>query len=288
MTRSHVEIAIDADPSHFETLIGIMAVEGFERFWEDGAVLRAYLPEELFSDELLSRLHERLRTVAPATFTVARIREQNWNRQWEETIRPIRATERIIIAPSWHPYQPQAGEITLTIDPKMSFGTGYHETTRLTLHLLEGALAPGARVLDVGTGTGVLAIAAIKLGAGSAIGIDNDEWAYANARENARLNGVRARLEVRLGELSVVSETGFDCIVANIQKNTILAMIPELCLRLGREGKLILSGLLTEEGPPVIAALIARGLKIVEKRSEGEWVALSAAWEPGARMESSR
>jgi len=143
-------------------------------------------------------------------------------------------------------------------------------------------------VLDVGTGTGVLAIAAIKLGAGTAIAIDNDEWAYANAYENGRLNGVSELLEVRMGDLQVVPETGFDCIVANIQKNVIVAMLPELCKRLRRGGQLMLSGLLRQEGPSVTEALGALGLKIVESRSEGEWVALEAAWEPRVRTGSSR
>lgn len=289
MGRSHVEIAIDADPSQFDLLIGIMASEGFERFWEEKAALRAYVPEEVFSDDLLIRLRERLAIVlpggAPLSIKVRRIREQNWNRSWERTIRPIHATERIVIAPSWHPYRARAGEIVLTIDPKMSFGTGYHETTRLVLHFIEKSVPTGAHLLDVGTGTGVLAIAAIKLGAATAIGIDSDEWAYANAKENAALNGVSERLDVRLGDLSVVPERGFDCIVANIQKTVIEEMLPGLCARLGEGGQLMLSGLLCTEGSAMHEKLTSFGLAVVDDRSEGEWIALAAVWPPGRRVQ---
>ena len=118
------------------------------------------------------------------------VAEKNWNSAWEETIRPIRVSERIVVAPTWHPFNGGPGDIVLTIDPKMSFGTGYHESTRLLLGLMERHLRIGARVLDAGTGTGILAIAALKLGAASAIAFDIDEWSFVNAVDNTRLNGV--------------------------------------------------------------------------------------------------
>jgi ribosomal protein L11 methyltransferase len=203
------------------------------------------------------------------------VEEKNWNEAWEATIRPIQVTERIVIAPTWHPHTARPGEIVLTIDPKMSFGTGYHETTRLMLRLMEKHLSPGDTVLDVGTGTGVLAIAALKLGAARAIGVDNDEWSFSNARENSSLNGVDHLFSARLGELEQVPERGFGLVVANIQKNVIEGMLPGLTGRAAPGGRLLFSGLLTSDREAILASFAAAGLTLLEEMTENEWIAFA-------------
>jgi ribosomal protein L11 methyltransferase len=281
MGRPYIELAIGTETSAFDTITGALSIEGFEGFWEDGNILRAYISGDLWHEDRLDGLRKNLTRIAddlslpPPSLTLTPVADQNWNRSWEETIRPIRVTERIVIAPTWHPFTAGPGDIVLTIDPKMSFGTGYHETTRLMLRLLERHLRSGARVLDAGTGTGVLAIAALKLGAASALGFDIDEWSYANAVENARLNGVSGLFTVRRGDLPSVTENGFDLIAANIQKNVIEEMLPGLVSRLAPAGTLLLSGLLAGDRGSMIASLAAGGLSLADERREGEWIAFA-------------
>jgi ribosomal protein L11 methyltransferase len=282
MPASYVELTIHSHPSAFEDYIGILTVEGFDGFWEDGSTLRAYIPAGRWNDArgsaITAAIHRSasLRSLAPPTIRTSPVENRNWNEAWEATIRPVRVTGKIVIAPTWHPFAAAPGDIVLTIDPKMSFGTGYHETTRLMLRLIERHVRGGDFVLDVGSGTGVLAIAALKLGAGRAIGLDNDEWAYENAKENAGLNDVTGRLEIRQGDLDAVKEQDFDLIVANIQRNVIEAMIEGFLSRLKPHGRLLLSGLLQTDREAIVARISAARLSIFDEEQENEWIALAA------------
>lgn len=279
MTRSFVEVAITADSRLMEPLVGLLSQLGFEGFWEDGAVLKGYISagrwDEGMKDEVDSLVRNLVQTSSSPLphISVHSLEDQNWNEAWEKTIRPIRVTDRIVIRPTWHSYDATPGEIVLTIDPKMSFGTGYHESTRLVLRLLEKHIRPGARVLDVGTGTGVLAIAAIKLGASSAVGVDVDEWSYTNALENARLNAVEDRITIQAGHLSDAPSGMFDMILANIQWNVIAPLLGEMDHRLSPGGSLILSGLLLADREDICSAVDAAHLTIIEEMVENEWIA---------------
>ena len=209
------------------------------------------------------------------TVSVRTIDPKNWNAEWEKTITPIKVTDRIVITPTWHPYNASPGQIVLTIDPKMSFGTGYHETTRLVLRLMEHHVRPGTTVLDVGTGTGVLAIAGLKLGAVSAVGVDVDEWSYDNSLENAKLNGVEEQVTFLHGDLTAVPPATFGLIVANIQLNVIVPLLPEMRDRLTPEGTLILSGLLLQDREQILNALDRSTFHLLEEMQENEWIALA-------------
>jgi ribosomal protein L11 methyltransferase len=282
MPRLHIELTVGAESTAFDTMTGALSLEGFDGFWEDGKSLRAYIPQERWVPERLEGLRRTLTGITndlslpPPSLTLAPIADQNWNRAWEETVRPIRVTGRIVVAPTWHPFQGGPADIVLTIDPKMSFGTGYHESTRLMLALMERHLTSGARVLDAGTGTGILAIAALKLGAASAIGFDIEEWSFENALENGRLNGVAARFEVRRGDLGAVPESGFDIVAANIQKNVIEEMLPGLVARLAPGGTILLSGLLAGDRDAMASTLAREGLTSAEELHEEEWIAFAA------------
>ncbi|MCK5571729.1 MAG: 50S ribosomal protein L11 methyltransferase [Bacteroidetes bacterium] len=166
--------------------------------------------------------------------------------------------------------------MALTINPKMSFGTGYHESTRLAAGLLESYLRPGMTVLDTGTGTGILAIASVKLGAREATGIDTDEWAHNNARENADLNHVRHLVHLRLCSVKDLDRKRFDIILANLQKDVIQELLHDMVDRLGPTGILILSGLLEADESPMEEELRAEGVCIMQKVQENEWIALAA------------
>ncbi|HTR99046.1 MAG TPA: 50S ribosomal protein L11 methyltransferase [Bacteroidota bacterium] len=282
MPRTHVEIAVGVDPAAFDIVAGALTAEGFDRFWEDGNVLRAYIPRDQWEESRLAALRTLLGEIAarlalpPPSIAQTAVVEENWNRRWEETIRPLRVTPRIVIAPTWHPYTGGTGDIVITIDPKMSFGTGYHETTRLMIALAERWTRPGTRVLDAGTGTGIIAIAALKLGAASAVGFDTDEWGYENAEENARLNGVADRLTVLHGDIAVVPPGLFNLVAANIQKNVIEEMLPDLCAHMAPGGVMLLSGILAVDDDSMRASLARAGLAVAEAPREAEWIAYAA------------
>ncbi len=283
MPEEYIQLEVAADPRLFEELVGIMAQMGFSGFWEEGSSLRCYIRSDRWIPADLTDLQGLADGIAEAhaagrpLITLTTIPARDWNAEWEASLRPLRVTDRIVITPSRHAYVPRAGDIVIRIDPKMSFGTGHHETTRLILRLLERRLGKGMRVLDVGTGSGVLAIASIKLGAAGAVALDIDEWACENAVENASLNGVRDKITVIRGEMSAIGPNQFDLIAANIQRNVIESLLSQMSLRLAPHGSLLLSGLLLSDEMPMHAALSAARFTIDASMREHEWLALAAA-----------
>jgi ribosomal protein L11 methyltransferase len=266
MPHPFVELMIGSDPAAFDEFIGVLIGEGFEGFWEDGETLKAYIPGNSWTDMLRETVATRIGGVAGAhglpspLISESVMNGKNWNAEWEAGIRPIRVSETMVIAPTWNRHDP----------------TGYHETTRLMLRLVERYVRQGDNALDVGTGTGVLAIAALKLGAATAIAVDVDEDALDNARENASLNGVAGRLAIRSGGLPAVGESAFTLIMVNIQRTVIEAMLPTLVSRLGDTGVFLLSGLLQSDRDAITGALAARRLAVIEEIHEGEWLAFAA------------
>ena len=281
MPSTYIEVAIAAREELRDELVALLGQLGFEGFWEDGTTLKCFINELRWSpslqhevEDVVRMIHSTSRSAAPE-FSVSRIENVDWNAEWEKTIRPIRVGQHFVIAPSWHPHTPEPGDLVLTIDPKMSFGTGYHETTRLTLCLLEQTVHTGDRVLDIGTGTGVLAIAALKLGAESAVGIDIDEWSEMNARENARVNDVADRFTILRGTLDDVPPERFDLVVANIQRSILVPIMSGMVQRLQPSGRLLLSGLLIGDEEEITRSATEAGARIVTRESENEWIALS-------------
>lgn len=176
------------------------------------------------------------------------VEEQDWEAEWRRFFAPVWATERIVVHPSWIPVAIAEGQIALSIDPKMAFGTGAHESTQLCLQALERYLRPGARCLDLGTGSGILSIAAALLGAGSVLAVDIDDKAVANARENLAHNRIGAeQVEVRLGGLEAVAERSFDLVLANIQSHVLRPLLAPLRGLLAADGRIAFSGLLARE-----------------------------------------
>lgn len=207
------------------------------------------------------------------------IEPRDWNAEWEASIQPEHVTERLVITPSWHKDQAltMRSEKLIVIDPKMSFGTGHHETTRLCLRALESLDVRDKNVLDLGTGTGVLAIYALMLGARHALAVDTDEWSIANAIENRSLNGIgEAQLEIRAGTLAstVRHDEQFDIIVANIHRNVLLEIASQLRKHLVSGGSLILSGLLVYDAEEVRATFEEESFHFQSQTNENEWIAL--------------
>jgi ribosomal protein L11 methyltransferase len=282
MPRNYMEVAITGESGLLDHLLGLLSQLGFEGFWEDEGTLKGYISADRWLPELQQEIERMVLLVmhpggtARPAITVSTIEGQNWNAEWERTIRPIRVTDRIVIRPTWHDYAAAPGETVLVIDPKMSFGTGYHETTRLTLRMVERHLQPGVTVLDVGTGTGVLAIAAVRLGAARAVGTDIDEWSANNAGENIALNGVSGRVTIHEGELDGLPAERFGMVIANIQRNVLEALLPAFVQRLAPGGVLLLSGLLEQDEEPMTRALRTAGFGIADRAQENEWIALAA------------
>jgi ribosomal protein L11 methyltransferase len=213
----------------------------------------------------------------PGTFiSAAEITDFGWAEKWKENFQARRIGKRITVKPSWEPYSPSPEEIVVTIDPGQAFGTGTHETTQMCLRFLEEAFdgtPTPRRVLDVGTGTGILGIAAALLGAPLTLGIDVDPKGVEVAGENARINGVDGRFHAATTPLSCV-EGRYDLILANVLAEILTDLKEEIAARLEAGGKLILSGILSEKGDWVAKEYEAVDCRLVGKKEEGQWTAL--------------
>ncbi|MCW8805629.1 MAG: 50S ribosomal protein L11 methyltransferase [Ignavibacteriaceae bacterium] len=202
------------------------------------------------------------------------LEDQNWNKLWEKSREVIKVSERIVIKPTFKNYTAKENEIVLTIDPKMSFGTGEHQTTKLVLRLLEKFVKPGMKVLDVGSGTGILAIAAVKLGAAKAVAVDFDEICLENCKENCILNNVNNSVEVVTGEIDDVKDKDFDLILANIQKNVLLEITQKIKAKLNQNGIVILSGLLESDKTAIEKKYHSLGFITEQVEQMEEWIAV--------------
>ena len=279
--KAYLEICVSATAQQQEMLIPTMIELGCQGFLEEDSALRCYIEKDRWSEEkyitMRSDLQRMLRSIsANASITFRELEEENWNEQWERSIGPIEVGSRLLIKPAWHQSQDAGGRIVIQIDPKMSFGTGFHETTRLILCLLEKFVSSGIRILDMGTGTGILAIAAVKLGARSAIGNDIDDWAIDNARENILLNGVENQVTVTKSRLEDLPPGTFDIIAANLTLNTIIEHLTLLKSRLDIKGTLLLSGLLAPDEQTMTRHLTAHHFEIINIPRENNWIAVAA------------
>jgi ribosomal protein L11 methyltransferase len=209
------------------------------------------------------------------------LEDQNWNKLWEKSREVIRVSDRIVIKPTFKDYTANENEIVLTIDPKMSFGTGEHQTTKLMLRLIEKIVKPGMKVLDVGSGTGILAIATVKLGAKKAVAVDFDEICLDNCKENFILNDVENSVEVVTGEIDSVGENHFDLILANIQKNVLLEIAEKMKAMLNKNAIVILSGLLESDKTAIEEKYHSLGFKTEQVVQMDEWIAIAftGTWE---------
>jgi len=281
MNEPYVEVALRlaADIALRELLSSQLFEIGFNGFLEDDAALYCYIPKSHWDEAIRMKVSSIVKQNGlpfDTISSVSEVQQQNWNQQWEASIQPVAVTESIIITPSWRDVTNPDGKVVLIIDPKMSFGTGYHESTRLMLRFMERAITPGSFVLDVGTGTGILAIAAVKFGARFAVGVDIDEWSYVNAKENVERNGCEQKVDIRFGSLDVVTEHEFDFILANITRNTITELFPSMLEKISQHGTLLLSGLLRDDYDPINKVLSERRYAIHFVESENEWIGIAA------------
>jgi ribosomal protein L11 methyltransferase len=253
--------------------------EGFEQFDDK---IEAYIPVERFNDVNREYI-EQLLTYFPfdGYIEMEQIEQKNWNESWEKTIEP-QTIGAFFVKPTWSDADVPPGLIPLEIDPKMAFGTGYHATTRLILEILPQLDPSGKSVLDAGTGTGILAIASVKLGAARVLAFDIDEWSKTNAGENARLNRVAGKIDILLGGFEVIPEKSrYDLILANINRNVIIGMMGEFAKYLAPDGRLCLSGILKTDVDDIIAKAGKHALKVITRKDKGEWSMLLLTKTPG-------
>lgn len=256
--------------------------------WGSDAVARplhpavtGYLPAD---DRLESRCAELERALADLTrghrlqytVTYLGLDEQDWAESWKAFFYPEPITARLVVKPTWREYTPEPGQQVIEIDPGMAFGTGTHPTTAMCVQLLENHLRPGDAVLDVGTGSGILLIAAAKLGAGRLSGVDLDPIAVAIARENLRLNGIAPESsDLHCGHLVDWVTGRFELVVANILAEVIVDLLDPVLSVLRPGGLFICSGIIESRREAVARKMAACGFRIEETLTRGEWVALA-------------
>ena len=200
--------------------------------------------------------------------------EEDWENNWKQYYKPIRVGKHLVVVPSWEEYEKQADDIILKLDPGMAFGTGTHATTRLCMELLEQSVTSGCTVLDVGCGSGILAVCGVLLGASHADGVDIDELAAKIAGENAGLNGVEDRTHFVQGDLTDKISGQYDVICANIVADVIIRLCPSIRQFLKPNGYFLASGIIDERSVEVQKAILNCGMQIVDRREEAGWVAL--------------
>lgn len=253
-------------------LIALLSDQPFDTFEETPESLNAYMPVHApppddALDVLAAQWH--------FTWTKTRIPGQNWNEEWEKNFHPVRVGSFCGIRALFH--QPLEDVLyELVIQPRMAFGTGHHETTWMCVAAMEGLPLKGARVLDYGCGTGILAILSARLGASRVEAVDIEQESHDNALDNAARNGVSDLIAVRCGTIDAVKDGPFDLILANINRNVILDTLDQMERLLAPEGRILASGFLEEDWPVMEKAFVERGFQCASRQVRGRW--LAAVW----------
>lgn len=254
-----------------EILIAELAELGFESFVDTETGFEAYIPESEFK----KKEFEAIPLLADKEFTISyqitSIEQQNWNQQWEESFEPIEVESRLLIRAPFHQAPPK-NVLDIIIEPKMSFGTGHHETTYLIAKRLLDLSLENKSILDMGCGTGILAILAKKKKCGNILAIDNDEWAYTNCLENCQRNHVD--IEVVLGDAHDIKNNKFDVIIANINRNILLRDMHIYADALNDKGLLLLSGFFMVDKNILMEQAQQLGLKLHFEATKNEWAML--------------
>ena len=267
-----IQVSIDvADEAIKDMMIAELADLGFDGFEETETGLLSYIALDRFDDELSSGLEELVNRFG-LTYTSNAIDKQNWNALWESNFEPVLVDDFVGVRANFHDSFSGAVEHDIIITPKMSFGTGHHGTTYSVMQLMRGIDFTKKSVFDFGTGTGLLAILAHKLGAGYILAVDNDDWCIENASENIEVNNTQS-IEIQKVDNAKLDKK-FNIIIANINKNIILDNLAFLAEAAVPGGVVLLSGLLVEDEPEIEAACAALGWKHQETRARNNWIAL--------------
>tara|TARA_B110000459_G_C16576821_1_gene479196 strand:+ start:795 stop:1628 length:834 start_codon:yes stop_codon:yes gene_type:complete len=269
MEYTELDIRINPVAPFADILVARLNEIEFESYNEDEAGVKAYVQTPLLDENAVTAIINEVAELCELSYTITKIKQENWNKKWENNFEPVHINERCVIRAHFHAEFPDI-EQEIIITPKMSFGTGHHETTSLVMNEMFGIDFKNKSVLDMGSGTGVLAILAAKLGASSLIGIDFDEWAFENAEENAKLNAVN-NIDFIHGDSDAIGEATFDVILANINRNIILQDIATYVGAMNHKSEILFSGFLKEDIPVVLKKSEQLGLELVVSKYKNKW-----------------
>ncbi|MCI4671178.1 MAG: 50S ribosomal protein L11 methyltransferase [Bacteroidia bacterium] len=271
MKTSYYETVIEAPSELHEILIALMADEGYEAFEEENHRLTAYVQASLLQKEqvraILEPFSERITSIQHRLLPL-----KNWNEVWESNYQSVEIGNFCQVVPT-HRQVKDNFTHTIHLDPKMAFGTGHHHTTRLMVLQMEHLSIDGKSVLDMGCGTGILAILAKKMGASDVSAIDIDPWSEENCRENSKINGVSG-MEIVLGDVTSIPNRHYEVILANINRNVLLKDIPAYANHLSSGGMLIISGFYTQDLNEILAVSEKSCLRREKLLEENNWLSL--------------
>jgi ribosomal protein L11 methyltransferase len=268
---NYVELELQLSSEFTEIITAELAEINFESFVETEEGIQAYIQEEFFVEADLNELLLKYQDITPIISTFQTLERKNWNAEWESSYQPIEVNGKIRVRATFHEVDPSF-EYDLLIQPKMSFGTGHHETTWLVMNEQLSLPHQDLAIMDVGCGTGILTILAAKLGATNLLGFDIDEWAVENTQENFQMNALPKTAEVFQGTIDgVASDKMFGGILANINRNILLAEIPKYVQHLQPGGWLITSGFYETDQADIENCAFENGLKKVRSNTRNQW-----------------
>lgn len=247
---------------------------------KEGAVVKGYFKEDENFQEYLSYIKEGVEKLPEYGFekgegivTAAKVNEEQWENNWKKYYKPTKVGERIVIKPIWEQYEKKEEELIVELDPGMAFGTGTHETTRMCIKALEKYVNPNSTVFDIGTGSGILAITAAKLGADRVVGVDLDPVAVDSAKNNVSFNDIKD-IEILYGDLMEVVKGKANIVVANIIADVIIFLTETVKEFIEEKGYFVASGIIHERRESVVKKLEQCGFEIIEVMEDGEWVCI--------------
>lgn len=260
-----------SDEQTAEILMALLAEKGFDTFEHNGNQLSAYIAENNYSrsetEDYLTDLQQKF----VFSWSEKKFENKNWNTEWEKNFQPIIVSERCIIRAPFHDPDEKM-EFEILIEPRMSFGTGHHESTHLMIEEMLGLNFDNKIVCDAGSGTGILSILALKKKAAHVLAIDNNEWAFNNAIDNISLNEIYNKIDVELGEIDLMDGKQFDIILANINKSIIIDNIPLFFRSLNSGGLLIISGILLNDIDQVLKEANNYFFNLISTRTKNDWI----------------
>ncbi|MEZ4822299.1 MAG: 50S ribosomal protein L11 methyltransferase [Ignavibacteria bacterium] len=282
--NNYIEVQISFNKNNYENICSELYLNGIENILEEEGALKLYFSEtEKERIESLKKILVNKKIIAEDEFSAENFEGMNWNEAWERSIEPVYISDKIVIYPSWKKddivskRENGKDRILIEIDPKMSFGTGHNETTQLVLELMADYIEGSEeKLLDFGTGTGILSIAGIKLGVNSATAIDIDNDSIENAKEYFIKNDVHEKINLVNADITELEEDSFDVICANIIRSVIIDRIEHISEKLNINGKLFISGVLLSEDQEVLEYLTQFEFEIIDISSKAEWIGIYA------------